>query len=647
MVNRFVKHILLLIILFFQFNLKLSANEREVLIINSYSPDFDWAVSAIHGVKSTVLENFPMAEFKVRYLNSEMFPNMQEWLDYIPKKIYRTETDKPVAIVLISDEAWLAYQLYYSKQFEGVPVFLCFVKPETICVENFTEGRSVEDYVVYPTLDLMNNYPSTAVFREVNIEGTVDLMERVVKGMDRIVLLGDKRYYASYIRYALDKYAKESNLNYTIENYIVGEMSKDNLLNQLSSLPKTTGVLLSMWQDGTHSYSYTRDNTYRKMSDNVNVPIFLTIDMGLNTGNFLGGVFLDSYFLGEKTGSQLVKLLRGRSIRSIDVETYTGKVPQVNWEVARSFGISKHELPDNTSFRFFPKKFTERISRELLIIVVSLIIVILVLIFALIFRKRYLSSYSKLKHEYDNLVLELSCCEAKIEESKLYREHIEHQTTIFLANMEYAIKKEMARLNSRYSWLSTLDFDVEQRRNLRGIDVSKNRFEYISNEGLELISLDSISVEPAIETLNLSTLCQEIIDDLLLICEDDVRLSFINLDPLFTVRSDRYLLGRMIESLLSHSIRMCNNGEIVLSCRRVSDNVMIGIKCIGDFDRMSLDDVSINKTDNIITEADCVGLAVLFSKVVARYIKAAVVLEDVESTEVFTIVIPVDYDTLV
>ena len=640
--NRFIKHILFVIVLLCQFTSKLSANDREILVINSYSPDFDWSVSAIQGIKSTVLENFPMAEFKVRYLNSEMFPNMEEWLDYIPKKIYRTEKDNPIAIVLISDEAWLAYQLYYSKQFEGVPVFLCFVKPQTICVENFIENREVEDYVVYSTSDLMKKYPSTGVFREVNIEGTIDLMQRVVKDMNRIVLLGDRRYYASYVRYVLDRYVRDNALTYSVDNYLVGDMTKEDLLADLSTLTKTTGVLLSMWQDGTHSYSYTRDNTYRKMSDNLSVPIFLTIDLGLSTGNFLGGVFLDSYFLGEKTGNQIVRFLRGRSVHSIEIETYKGKIPQVNWEVAKSFGVNKEELPENTSFRFSSKKLSERINPLVLYLVVSFLIVILIIIWVFIQRRLYNKSIKELKNKYDNLMLELSCSEAKVDEFRAYRANVESKTEIFLLNLQNELNSAYLKREKNSQWLSTLDLDEANRENLTLLRQSIYELDQIKDVGIDVIRLDSVPCDLVIENVDLSALCQELIGGLSISCNGDVMLSFLNLDPLFFVKTDASLLRKMINALLLNSIRLCLKGEIVLSCRRVGDNVMIGIEHLGEF-RSIRESQLINSSEG--SHNNNVGLSVIYARVISRYLKSAVVVGD--GLSAYTIIIPVDYDSLV
>ncbi|MGL4412333.1 MAG: hypothetical protein ACRCTF_09510 [Bacteroidales bacterium] len=648
MKNRLIRQILFVVLLLCQFHMKLSANEREILVINSYSPDFDWSVSAIQGIRSKVLENFPMAEFKVRYLNSEMFPDMNEWLDYIPKKIYRTEKDDPLAIVIVSDEAWLAYQLYYSKQFEGVPIFLCFVKPETICLDNFTENRDVKDYVVYPTSEIMKRYPSTAVMREINLEGTVDLMNRVVKDMDRIVLLGDRRYYASYVRYLLDRESKEHNWNYQIDNIVVGDLSKDSLLSQLGELPSSTGVLLSMWQDGSHSYTYTRDNTYRKMSDNLNVPIFLTVDLGLSTGNFLGGVFLDPYFFGEKTGGQIVKYLRGLSIHSIDIETYTGKVPQVNWEVAKGFGVKMEEFPDDTYFRFTPKRLADKISGEILFIIIAILTILLLGICILLIKRRCRKEIIGLKNAYDNKILELSCAEAKIAEQIIYRQERELDRDIFLANFEVETNRAISNIYSNFEWLEDVDFNQEQKHKLKLIDSAISQIDDVANEVIELIRMDSSPVELDICNVALSSICQEIIDDLAKRCRKGVKLSFLNLDPLFSVRGDQKMLRRMINSLVAHSIRICNSGEVVLSCRRGGENVFIELKYQGDFQTELTEDVRPMRFGDLLEEQLSVGLAVLYTKVVAKHIKAAVSIGDKDSgSDVYTIVIPVDYDALV
>lgn len=598
----------------------------------------------IQAIREKVGENFPSIEVKVRYLNAEHFPDLKEWIENIPTEIYRTSKEPPLAIVLISDEAWLAYQHYYAQQFPEVPVFLCGVKPHTLSLDYFLGSEPLQESHVSLTSQLMKSYPSTGVLRQVNLKGTVELMQRVVKEMDRVVLFGDKRYYASYIRYLMQLESKQNRWNYAIDNIIVGDAPIDSVMEQLGHLSNTTGFLLSIWQDGSHGYSYNQENTYRWMSDKLQVPIFLTVDLGLESGSFFGGVFSDSYLYGEKTGNQLVTLLRGSSIHGIELETLSTDTPQVNWEVAEKFGIATHELPLNTFFRKMPAKLSEQIGAKEFFGSVTILLLALV---ALLNYRRLLKSRRNravVQHECDMKQVKIGSLQAKIEEFQGNQLEREVERDIFLANFELETTRALNTIYQKVEQRLIRSNNPQPVLALNEWKMEFIRLEDIANEVIDLVRMESSPAVVHLKQVNLAEVCEELVTSMRGRCEEGVALTFVNLDPLFTIQTDEVLLHKMIQALIAHSIRICHSGEILLSCRRVASDVKIELKHIGDFNNSVTDEERPTRYDGLTDEEINVGLSVLFARVLGSHIQAVIATEPTScGGELYCVTLPVNY----
>ncbi|MEG0795520.1 MAG: HAMP domain-containing sensor histidine kinase, partial [Odoribacter sp.] len=349
---------------------------NEVLIIDSYSSDYQWSNSIIDGIKNLLSDDISGLYLNIEYLSSERFTNPSIWVERINMLFSNYTENLPAAIVLISDEAWMSYRAAQNEHFNDVPLFLCAVKPHSITIEKYSsqsETLSLSDFT--PTDKVIKSYKANSIIRKMNIDGYIDLMNTLIPNLNQYTFITDNRFYGIYTRLLLEDYFKRNGMSHPVNYLDARFITTDTLIKQLNYITHKTGLLLTSWLTGEVGFEYSKQYVYNLMSSVLKTPIFITNDIGINSGHFLGGYYFNAENWGKETGKQILDVLKYH--RTTKNKCLTETQCHINWNVLEKFNILQSQLPKNTKFvnarqSFFIEYYTECIFIGSLLLLILL-----------------------------------------------------------------------------------------------------------------------------------------------------------------------------------------------------------------------------------------------------------------------------------
>lgn len=557
---------------------KTLAAENKVLIISSYGADYKWSNSIVDGIRAELKNSYPGIELNQEFLSSEFQGAPETWGEKMNVLLSNYHKNPPLAIILISDEAWMAYQDIHTNYLKDVPLILCAVKPHSISTSDFTKNiNSLGLSHFKPTAEILKKYNATGVLREMNISGYISLMNNLIDGLDHFVFVTDNRFYGIYTR-ALLQQEVEKNYPHIPVNYIDARfVNTDSLQSILPHVPPTAGLLLTSWLTGEHGFEYSKDYIYSQMENKLSTPIFITNNIGLEKEYFVGGYFNEASFWGEKTAGMLMDILRGKKPKEIEPVIFHDDQCHIAWKVFKYYQLDEARLPLKVSFYNRPDSFF--ITYKYYIIGGAILFLIFILFYLYTLRSNFRlhntqrlllksigetqAANSELEKTQANLIIALR----KAEESDRLK-------SAFLANMSHEIRTPLNAIVGFSSVIVEVE-SQEERMEFAGLIQSN------SDLLLQLISdiLDISKIEAGVlslspETVNAAEVCINAITSLHTKCKPNLKIFLCESVPSLTLYTDQNRLMQVIINLINNAIKFTPEGSIELGFFSYSDELM-------------------------------------------------------------------------
>lgn len=560
------QYIVLLITVIVQIGGVYAAANNNVLIISSYGTDYQWANSIIDGINLKLKKSDTGVEIEVEYLSSERFTSTKRWVNKMDTLLGKYKNDIPKAIVLISDEAWMAYRAADNVPFKDVPLLLCAVKPHSISIEAYSDdylSLSLNDFS--ETLDLMKGYNSTGILREMNISGYADLMVSTVPELNKFTLITDNRFYGVYTRLLFEKEMRTKYPDYQVDYIDARFANTDTLLQKLPKITKNTGVLLTSWLTGEHGYTYSKNYVYKEMTAKIQTPVFITNDIGMDRGWFIGGYFNDAGFWGENIGSMLIEILKGSSPADILPQIYRDEQCNINYGVLSKFKLSKKNLPKETIYTNVPLSIFERYRVEVIFVFALIIIVVVSSIYILnsnIKLKRAQRQILKSIEETDAANLELLKTEKSLIAALEKAKAADALKSSFVANMGNQIRNPLNAIVGFSNLISVMDDTKDKEETAMLIKQNSDTLFNLITSILDISQLESKNVIFVKESIYLNALCEDMINAQRSTCSPETTIIFNPPTDSLSINSDPQRLVQVLSNLLSNAIRFTTKGTI-------------------------------------------------------------------------------------
>ena len=190
----------------------------------------------------------------------------------------------------------------------------------------------------------------------------IELMRRMIPGMDSLVFVGDGRYISqqadSDLRELLDREFPQINYRF----YSADKMSTETLLDSLNRIDiRRTGILFSSWQ-----YTKTMGNNtipvvdFFRVVTNAQVPLFTPRPTGIRNSGLVGGYVYDDQNFNQQIIQTLDAVLAGHQPRDIPFYVPQDARPVFNYAALERKDLSPHTCQANTLFYNKPASALEQ-----------------------------------------------------------------------------------------------------------------------------------------------------------------------------------------------------------------------------------------------------------------------------------------------
>lgn len=557
-----------LILLIFLLVAKASQATNKILIVSSYGADYKWSNTIAESMNQELKKTYPGIEINQEFLSSEFLGATDTWGEKMDVLLHNYRKTPPLAIVLISDEAWMAYRDADTNYFKNVPLVLCAVKPHSIRSHDFTQYLDTLRLSHFePTVEVMKNYNATGVLREMNVSGYLSLINNLIEGLDRFVFVTDSRFYGIYTRILLQQEAETNYPEKPVQYIDARYVNTDSLLSLLPQIPSTAGLLLTSWLTGDHGFEYSKDYIYSQMENKLNTPIFITNNIGLEKEYFVGGYFNEASFWGKRTASLLTDILWGKRPTEIEPVVLHDDQCHIAWKVFDHYQLKFDKLPSKAIFFNEPEPFFVKYKY----FVTGLSIAFLIFVFFYLYTLR-----SNFKLQSAQRLLIKSVNETKDANAKLERAHenltvalrkaeeSDRLKSAFLANMSHEIRTPLNAIVGFSSVIVEMD-SKNERMEFAGL-IHRN-----SDLLLQLISdiLDISKIEAGMLTLSFHPvdaleICTNVIISLQAKCKPGVQLSLSESAAPMLLHTDQNRLMQVIINLVNNAIKFTSKGSIEL-----------------------------------------------------------------------------------
>ena len=171
---------------------------------------------------------------------------------------------------------------------------------------------------------------------------------------------------------------------------------------------------------------------------------------------------------------------------------------------------------------------------------------------------------------------ELTRVNVELERAKSTAEEADRSKTRFLAAASHDVLQPLNAARLYATALVERESDGEIGRLAQNIDSSLEAVEEILGVLLEISRLDSGKMNPELSSFRVSDLFTQLQTEFApLAAEKELRLTFM--PSSLAVRSDRRLLRRLVQNLVSNAIKYTSNGRVLVGARRRRDKVRLEV----------------------------------------------------------------------
>jgi len=363
--------------------------KKNILIINSYHQDFPWTKNIMSGLIKELGNSEYEINYYIEYLDAKRydFPHYYKALKEIFQEKYNKTTVKIDAIILTDNNAFDFYnnfsdEIFYEK---NIPVVFCGVN-------NFNDNM------------IFNRQIMTGVSEDIDIKGTLDLAFKIHSKYDTIAVISDNSLTGK-INYQLFKNIEaEFSANKKIIH--LNNLSYEELEEKLKSIDGKTIILqLSFYLDKNNK-ALSLEQSRDIIRSNTKAPVYSAWDFVIGYG-IVGGMVVDGYLQGEKSGELVNLILQGTSPANIPIVRKSPNSIMFDYSELNRLDINISTLPANRKIINRPVSFYEKYKYliNLVLIIFSILILFLATsLFINLYRKNLIKSLIDSENRYKILL---------------------------------------------------------------------------------------------------------------------------------------------------------------------------------------------------------------------------------------------------
>ncbi len=306
-----------------------SAKPANVLLLNSYHPQYRWTDELTHGVRDALKTQLPPENLHVEFMDSRRFVDDVEYERKLVDLLkYKYRSYKPDVVITSDDHAYYFMLAQGSELFGNVPIVFCGVN------------------VFYPQ-SLVGRDNITGIKEGMEIRGNLELIVQLQPQVERIVLLGD----TTGLGLRMVERAKQIKQNWhndQVELEIWDSFTLEQLYGQAERVSSNSAFLmLAIHKDANGQY-FSFDNELPILSQRAKAPIYGMWGALMIGNGVVGGMMNDPYEHGFSAANMALRILQGEPVQQLPIQDKARFEPAFDYQQLKRFNIDLERLPENS-----------------------------------------------------------------------------------------------------------------------------------------------------------------------------------------------------------------------------------------------------------------------------------------------------------
>ena len=325
-----------------------------LLILNTYTEASPWSRNIVNDIVNHIngIDNFEVYTENMNSLLMTFKKHKTGEIESFKNNLLREYGKNPPRMLVLLGAPIAVLRDFVKQTWPGVPLILCsemdYIGPENA----YLDRRPLRPEERLPLCDKAVFDNITLIRTPLYLRENVELMRRMIPGMDSLIFVGDGRYINqqadSDLRELLDREFPQIDYRF----YSAHEMSTEALLDSLNRIDiHRTGILFSSWhytkKIGDNIVSVT--DSYRVIAS-VQAPMFALMPADIRDGGLVGGYVYDDAEVNAHVISTIDAVLAGHQPRDIPFYTPQDARPVFNYAALERKDLSPHTCPANTLF---------------------------------------------------------------------------------------------------------------------------------------------------------------------------------------------------------------------------------------------------------------------------------------------------------
>lgn len=375
----------------------------NILVVNTYTESNPWANNILNTLSQHAMSNG--YSLQVEHFNTLLIDS-EEKLENVWTSFFMKYKNRPKGIIFLANSSWVMMKDTIQACWKDVPMLLYTPEKEVGSLDSY-----LHKYIdMHPEQleEALKGYNASAVIDPFYPKGSLDMIKRILPGLNRLIFLSDGTYVARLqkrnMEELLTRYPEIELQSLTEEN-----VSADSLFSVLSTPDPyhRTAVIFFSWikKNNLGEGVFLSNNMYLTINSISVLPVFSLYDMGTETNYSLGGYFNSRNALEEKLYPVLQAMINDVPIRDIEAVRVDDPKGYINYMILkRALGKDVRLLSGITYFQK-PLSFFEENAKVFSIISLLLFLLAMILIFRNRVKKREYFLLSRYRDLFNNMPL--------------------------------------------------------------------------------------------------------------------------------------------------------------------------------------------------------------------------------------------------
>jgi ABC-type uncharacterized transport system substrate-binding protein len=530
----------------------LSAQEmsgKKVLLLNSYHPEYAWTDNFTKGVESQLKIPLEPEWLYIEYLDGRrMMDNEKYFESLITFYRYKYANVKFDAIISCDDYALEFLMKHREDIFHDTPVIFGGI--------NDVSKTKKLDYTQY-----------TGVFEGLPVIESLDLIIKVQKDVNKIIILSDKTTQGKQVT-AIARQLTETWNHPKVKLEIKDNFSFEGLTQEMKNADKNTAylILVIIIDINGRYFSFPKDLPI--LSAASKAPIYGMWGSLLIGNGIVGGYINDPYTHGVEIANITKQVLNGTKPKDITPVMQTEYKPRFDYNEMKRFGFNKKLLPKDSIVYFEPESYYSKHKKIIdTASILFLILIALILLLVIIIRRQK-------KH---NLELNLLT-----NELKRSNEHL-HQ---FSYMTSHQLRSSAVNIDMLLNYVKEEKPDeIEKKWFWENIGKASSSIQNTVDDIAKILSIQKQEINKDLTTVDIKQICNTILLSYKDLIDNNKLVVNLNLgDPKYIYTNENILI-EIITTLVENAIKYNPNDKTLIldiTTEKVNNEIRLGVKDNGE-----------------------------------------------------------------